>query len=257
MGSVEDVQPVTPSHELLRLTEAAKFLNKSKHTIKRYVYMGVLRSQRIKGRGRALFFKKHDLEAYKRLEEDIRLGPHDLWLVVKGIRVRIHAIDQKLDFLMHVNGLNVSMLRDESDKTLMQIYDEACDFLDLDADKIPPKQMEKWAYVIMQITELELDRMIGPCQDFEPWKPFHELCQRMLLSLRRRHKFRSSNDLQQIYRLLDKARKSIAQASVIFTEEHVIDIKPERRWALNAIEARMDSLDRYIAQDLQKHPSIR
>lgn len=249
MGSSVELRPLGSMDDYLKVTDAAEFLNRNPTTVKRYIRMGVLRAKKFKGHGKSWRIHKQDLEAFKRMEQDIRLSSRDLWEVLKGIRIRLHAIDRKIDFLMHVNGLDVSTLRDVDDKTLIKLYDEVCDFLEIDTDIIPTNQFEQWALVLMQVTEMELDRLIGPCQDYEPWRPFHELCKRLLVSLRRRKGFRVSGRMQEIYRMLDKARKNISQASVIFIERNVKEICPEKRKEIFPIS--IDSLDRYIEEEIK------
>lgn len=250
MGSTEDIPPLSSPGDYLKVPEAAKFLNRNPETVKRYIRMGVLRGKRFRGSGKSWWIHKHDLEAFKHLEQDIRLNSRDMWELLKGIRIRLHAIDNKLDFLMHINGLDVSTLRDADTDTLVSLYDEASDFLDLELDLVPVDQVEQWSIVLMQVTELELERLVAPCQDYEPWKPFHELCRRLLLSLRRRKGFKSNGRMQEVYRMLDKARKSIGQATVVFTEKYASELGPKKRSSVFMVEARMDSLDRYIAEEL-------
>ena len=249
MGSGEDVKPETID-DFLKIPDAAKFLGKSGTTIRSYMRSGILRGRCFKGSGRRRWVSRHDLEALKEMEHDIRLGGASIRELLKGIRIKLHAIDRRLDFLMHVNGLDISTLRDMDTDTLIRLYDEVSDFLELNLDRVPPPQIRQWAHILMQITELELDRLVGPCQDLEPWKPFHEMCQRMLISLRTRKRFGVDGTMQETYRLLDKARKSLGQAIVVFTEKHASEIGPRKRSRLFAIEARMDSLDRYIAEEV-------
>jgi len=252
MGSNQEIVPVATLDEYAQVPDAAKILGKCTRSIKRYISGGVLRARRFKGQGRAWWIRKTDLEALKNLQ-DWKLGTADLWDLLKTIKIRLHSIEKNIDFLMHVNGLDVSSLRDAPTEHLMFLYEEVCHYLDMKKTRdVETAIMVKWAEVLIQVTEVELERLVGPTQNVEPWRPFYDMCRLFMSELRKRKSFPHSGPMQHAYRLLDKARKSIGIAIVVFTESRAADIGPRKMSRLYHLEVTSDSLTRYIAAEFPK-----
>jgi len=251
VGSNEELVPVSSIKDCLSIVEASSFLGKCTKTVRGYIQNGILRARRFKGQGRTLWIRKDDVKALKEMG-DQKLRTVDIWDLLKTVKIRLHSIDSKLDFLMRVNGLDVSSLRDAKIEVLLSAYDEICEFLQMNVYNIPREQMEEWAKVFLQFTELEYERLVGPTMDSQPWKPVHQLCSHFMNALRRKKGFATHPKMQQTYRLLDKARKQISQAALVFEEVRSPKLGPRRVAEVAAFGAEVDSLDRYIAAEAQK-----
>ncbi|MFW9801058.1 MAG: helix-turn-helix domain-containing protein [Candidatus Thorarchaeota archaeon] len=251
MGSTENNEPLSTPDDYLNISDAANFLGVNRETIRRYLRLGIIQERIFKRRGGTRWVSKYDLVALKKLNEEYLASKATLWDLLKSIKIKLHVIDQKLNFLMDVNSLNVSILRDADDKMLLQLYDEVCDFSEVPVEKINLNQMKTWANILSQVTELELVRLVGPCMDTEPWKPFYNLCVRLTAGLFNTQGFSEDLEAQEIYRLLEKARRNIAQAVVIFNENFSVQMNTTSRAKLYPLEARMNTLDRYIASELK------
>jgi hypothetical protein len=132
---------------------------------------------------------------------------------------------------------------------LIALYDECADFLELNAHDLPAFQIENWARMFMQFTEIEFDRMVGPTQSMRPWEPFHDLCLHLGRTLRQKKGFTGNQKMQELYRLLDKSRKSLNSAITVFTERQAA--KTGGPSARRLLQLRQDdSLDRYIASEV-------
>jgi len=244
MGSVQ---------EYLTVVDSAKFLNKTTRTVENYISAGILRVRKIRGHGKKWWIRKADLRALKEAGQK-KLNLSDLWDLLHGVKVKLQSMEDRLDFLMRVADLNVSGLRDSSTAELIELYDEAADYLDIDLTQVPLDKMRDWADVFLQLSEIELERMVGPTQDHEPWHPFHELCLGLMSALRRRKGFSGNPEQQQAYRVLEKARKSLSRAALILSENHAARVGPVRMRHIASFGESEDSLDRYIASEIQ-HPS--
>lgn len=255
MGS-ELVQPVLTLKDYMTIPEAAQFLNKCSKTVNVLIRTGVLSARRFKGQGRRLWIKKSDLVSYKAVEKE-GLGHTDIRSVLVGLKTKLRSIEHKLDFLMHTNGLDVSILRDAPLATLHDIYMDVVRELKEVSPSPPMDEIRDWAYTFLQFTEIEFDRMIGPTRDSSPWKPFHSLCMFLMGSLRRRKGFGTNQDMQQTYRLLDKARKSLDQAIVVFIETHASRVGSVKTRQLFPFGLSGDSLDRYIASEVADHNRLK
>jgi excisionase family DNA binding protein len=252
VGSGQDSTPAETQGNYLTIPDAAKYLGKCTKTVKVYIQHGLLRANRIRGRGRRLWIRREDVKALKELHGQ-RFRTADLKDLVETVHLRLYSIEHKLDFLMYVNGLNVSSLRDSHTEDLLAIYDEVCEFIDLNSFDIPHDKMVEWAKLLLQLTELEFSRLIKPTQDMKPWRPFYQLCVHLMKSLRRKKGFAHHPKMQQAYRLLEKARKGISQAALIFEETHAGMESSKRVAKVAGFGMTEDSLDRYIEAELRKH----
>jgi hypothetical protein len=251
VGSNEELRPVGSISEYLSIVEASSFLGKCTKSVRSYIQNGILRARRFKGQGRGLWIRRDDLRALKEMA-DQKLRTVDIWDLLKTVKMRLHSMEHKLDFLMRVNGLDVSALRDAKISVLLAAYDEACEFLQMNVYDVPRDQMEEWATVFLQFTELEYERLVGPTMDAQPWKPFRLLCGHFMSALRRKKGFATHPKMQMTYRLLDKARKHIAQAATVFEEIRSPNLGARRVAEIAALGVEADSLDRYIAAEAAK-----
>lgn len=251
MGREEELHPVDSIEDYLSIVDAGRFLSKCPKSVRSYIARGVLRARRFKGQGRTYWIKKSDLKALKEMGEE-RLHTTDVWDLLRAVKIRLHSIESKLDFLMHVNGLDVSSLRDSKTDVLLGIYDEVCEFLDVNAQDIPYSEMSRWVGVILQFTEIEYERLVNPTMDMQPWKPFHRLCIHLMNTLRQRKGFSTHQGMQETYRLLDKARKQISASALVFEETRAGKLGPRQVARIADFGLTEDSLDRYIAAEAQK-----
>lgn len=150
---------------------------------------------------------------------------------------------------MRVNDLDISILRDQPTKTLIAVYNECRDFLKLNAHDLSLFQIENWANMFLQFTEIEFDRLVGPTQTGRPWKPFHDLCLHLARTLRQKKGFATNQKMQELYRLLDKSRKSLSTAITVFTEKRAAAIGGPAARKLFLLDTE-DSLDRYVASEV-------
>ena len=248
MGSIEQDRPQETGENYISIREATQVLGKCTKTIRNYIKHGILPARRFRGHGRTLWIRRDDVEALTRLR-DMKYRTSDIWDLLQTINLRLRSIDERMNFLMRVNGLDISALRDAPIEMLKGFYDEAETFLELNAFGLPYQQMEQWAKVLLQFTEIEYERLVGPTQDLHPWKTFYFLCRHLMRTLRQRKGFATHPRMQQAYRLLDKARKHINQSAMIFEETQASEIGPRRVAEIAGFGLSDDSLDRYIAAE--------
>ena len=252
MGSGQNANPVRTVEDYMTIADASQFLGRCTRTIMTYISTGVLRATRFRGYGKKWWIRQDDLRAFKRMGEKERLRPTDIWDLLYAIKMRLHSIDERMNFLMRVNSLDVSCLRDAKIETLLQIYDEVEEFEDLGDVSIPYTKMNDWAKVFLQFSEIEFQRLVAPTQNLKPWLPFHTLCLKLMRALRRRKGFANHQNMQETYRLLEKSRKSLALAITIFNESQAPHLGPETVKRIAPHGLRADSLDRYITAELDR-----
>lgn len=250
MGRNGDISPVGSLADYVKVPEAAKILGKSARSVKGYLSAGALKARRFKGQGISNWIRRADVVAFKKIGGERELSTHDLWSFLKGIKVRLHSIESKIDFLMRVNGLDISGLRDISDEDLIKLYQSICDLLVHDIHDVSFREMDKWAELFCQFTEIEFDRLWLMTQEMRPWYPIHATCIYMMRSLRRRKHFTNNHDMQQTYRLLDKARTNLSRAIVVYMEAKTEELGPAEKHRLHAVHMFEDSLGRYIEAEL-------
>ena len=240
---------VCEPEELLNVAEAAKYIGRCRRTVQNYVNAGLLKG--VKGRGRSTKFRKPDLQAFLEVQNQ-GVNPRDAREFMRVLMWKMGMLEKRLDFLMRVNDLDVSALRDAPIETLLSAHEQATQTLD-NGDTNPPREvMEQWAHVFLQFTECEYGRLADAAVDAHPWKPFSLLCHILMGNLRKKFRFQSSVQQQQTYRLLEKARKNIAQSALAFEELFSARQGAPRVAELSILGLRIDSLDRFIAAEVAK-----
>jgi len=235
----------------LSIVDAARYMSKCTKTIRGYIDNGVLRARKFKGQGRTLWVKRGDLEALATMGKE-KLRTVDIWDLLRTVKVRLRGIENRLDFLMRIGGLDVSLLRDADIDVLLSAYNEARQFLKVNHQLVPYDGMAQWAEIILQFSEIEYQRIVGPTMDAKPWKVFHELCLSLMKSLRRKKGFASHPRMQETYRMLEKARKQVSQSAVILEETRAYKLGPKQVFKIADLGRTEDSLDRYIAAEAQR-----
>lgn len=251
MGSEQEPRPVGSLHDYLTLEDAAKYVGRSPRQLRYYTNKGLLPSRRFKGQGRKRWINKTDLETFLSMKK-VHRGPASLWDTIAAIDTRLRIMDNHLKFLMRVNDLDISVLRDAPISVLLKPYDEACDLLEEGAEKLRLPRIYSWAEVFLQFTELEFDRLVGPAMDDQPWKIFQRFCLLLMSLLRRRTGFEGDPQMQQTYRMLDKARKHLARSALVFEELRLSRLGFNRAKMLAHLGVEEDSLDLYISAEVQK-----
>lgn len=136
------------------------------------------------------------------------------------LEARLSVLERQVKFLLNINGLDLSALRDVSDKELLKYYQDAVQLLGLRARQIPPEAAEHWADLFCQLSEVELVRLQQLVEYDHTWEPFYHLCIRMMTSVRQNKKLHSDVGLQHLYAFLEKGRKNIRDAAIIMIKKH-------------------------------------
>lgn len=249
MGSSEDVRPTATLADYYTVAEAAAALKISGFTVRYHIKHGILRARRFKGNRRMLFIRKDEVQALMDIR-DQGVGVCEIRDLLVGLKVRLHSMESQHQFLMEVLGLEVSALRDQPVEVLLKTYREVVVEAQEDPKFMQVDEIKRWAIILCQFTELEFQRLVGPTQDIHPWKPFYNLCINLLTNLRRRRSFYRNVNQQQIYRLLDKARKQLSNAASVFENSLASNFGPIASERIHKLHARADSLDRYIEAEV-------
>ena len=143
------------------------------------------------------------------------------------LQARISKLERQVEFLMRINGLDLSSLRTVSDEDLLKCYQDAVQLIGIGASKIPPEAIERWGELFLQISEIEVVRLQGIVEYHHTWEPFYLLCTMCLTAVRHHKEFGADIGLQQLYALLDRGRRNLRETAVIICKLHPEDL-PDR-----------------------------
>jgi len=240
-------RPKETKYFYMDMVESSKFLGKSTRTVRRYVKCGILPARKFRGCGKGVWIKKEDLESVKKISS-MNLGPKELVEYVQMSDIRIRKLEERMSYLMYVNGLDLSTLRDANIKTLVGIRDEARKYVEMGLFDLDFAQIKNWAWTCMQFSELEFARLYEHDKDEFPWKPFHKICVGLMGKMRVREDFLHSPKLQNLYRFLEKARKSISRAALIFVTE--VNPNAFKDFKYSGLDSSDNPLDKFIATEI-------
>ena len=203
----------------LDVNQVANRLGKSVKTVYRMVKAGKLMA--ISDRGR-LTFDSDELEEH--LRGDTRRLPYqrllDLERVVGDLHGKLAAAEHRMELLSYINGIDVTQLRDVTDEQLLALREEATKAR-MSIQRVTHLNrtvVQQWGEFFLQVTELEVHRLVGLTTRPRPWSPFYLLCLEMQHRIRTEEGFEASMGLQGLYRLLERGRKVLGEA-IILTDE--------------------------------------
>jgi excisionase family DNA binding protein len=242
-------RPKETNYTYLTIREASSHLGKCTKTVRNYIHLGVLRAKRFRGCGKGWWIRKDDVDGLKKIG-DMKFRPSDIYDFLQTVKVRLSSLEKKIDFLLHVNDLEIGDLRDTKIETLFDIYKETRKYVDEGIFDLTMNQIDSWSWVFLQLSEIEFSRLAGPAQDPQPWRPFHRLCIALMQNLRSKPEFAESIRMQDAYRLLEKGRRNLSRGIVVFIESGLRFNSPSMERLSEFLTTSDDSLDRYIQAQL-------
>lgn len=139
---------------------------------------------------------------------------------IREMEARIGNLESQVKFLLRVNGLDLSALRDAPDEELLKYYRDSILLLGMQEHQFAPEIVTVWAELFCQFSEFELVRLQKIVEYDHTWEPFYHLCLKMMTGLRHRKGFSRNEELKNIYALLEKARKNLRDAAVIMIKKY-------------------------------------
>lgn len=140
---------------------------------------------------------------------------------------RVSVLERQVQFLLRVNGIDPSALRDAPNKALLKYYRDVVQLLGLRRKQYPPEVVERWAQFFCQLSEFEITRLQGLVDYEHTWEPFYHLCVKMMTAVRQRKDFTTDLGVQHLYGLLDKARKNLREIAVITIKKYPGKLPPK------------------------------
>lgn len=140
---------------------------------------------------------------------------------------RVSVLERQVQFLLRVNGIDLSALRDAPDKQLLKYYRDVVQLLGLRRKQYPTEGIEQWAQLFCQLSEFEIVRLQNIVDYEHTWEPFYHLCVKMTTAVRQRKEFATDRGLQHLYGLLDKARKNLREIAVITIKKYPGKLPPK------------------------------
>lgn len=160
---------------------------------------------------------------------------------VRQLEALVSGLQGQIEFLLKINGLELSALRTATNDELLKHYQDSVQLLGIPPSRYPEEVIGRWAEILFQLSEFEFTRLQSVVSHDHTWEPFYHLAIKMMTSLRQRKDFLNNNTLQQLYAFLDKTRRSIRDAAIIMIKKYP-DTVPEKARVL----IRSEKLESYI-----------
>jgi hypothetical protein len=155
---------------------------------------------------------------------------------------RIRILEKQVAFLLKINGLDLSALRNAPDQELLEWYRNAVTSLGL-SKPFPPEMISPWTEFFLQVSELEFRRLAGLVDYHHTWEPFYQICVKFMTDVRQHKDFGTDHHLNQLYALLDKGRRNLREAAVMILTDHPEGL-PDRTKALLRCDRLLSALSK-------------
>ena len=143
------------------------------------------------------------------------------------LEARVSVLERQVQFLLRINGIDLSALREVSDKQLLKYYRDVVQLLGLRNKQYPPEVIEQWAQFFCQLSEYETARLQNIVDYEHTWEPFYHLCVKMATTIRQHKDFAVDLGLQHLYGLLDKSRKNLREIAIIMIKKYPEKLPPK------------------------------
>jgi hypothetical protein len=131
------------------------------------------------------------------------------------MEARLATLERHVDFLMHINGLDLSALRTAPDAELLKYYQDAVQLLGLSAQQVPPEVISRWAELFLQLSEVEFVRLQNIVDYDHTWEPFYHLCLRLMTAVRQSRSLSRDVGMQHLYASLDRGRRNLRDSAIL------------------------------------------
>lgn len=139
---------------------------------------------------------------------------------IRKLEARVGNLELQIKFLLKINGLDLSGLREAPDAELLKYYRDAVLLLGMQEGQFAPEILEAWAELFCQFSEYELVRLQELVNYDHTWEPFYYLCIKMMTAVRHKKRFATDTEIKNLYMLLEKARKNLRAAAVIMVQKY-------------------------------------
>jgi hypothetical protein len=143
------------------------------------------------------------------------------------LEARVATLEAQIKFLLRLNGMDTSALREASDGDLLKCYQEAVGLLGIPHQKLPIETMERWVELFLQLSEVELVRIQGLVGYEYPWEPFYQLCTHFQTALRRSKRFTRDPGMKGLYGVLERARRNLRDGAVVMARKRPHNYPPK------------------------------
>lgn len=159
------------------------------------------------------------------------LGPR-----VDLLEAQVSSLERLVQFLMRLNGLDLSALRRAETADLLALYQDAVMLLALCEPQFDEDVLKRWAEIFLQLSEYELTRIKSDVGFDHTWQPFYQLCSKMMTHVRQKKDFTTSLNLQHIYMSLDRGRKNLRDSAIVLIQNASTDPPPLVKALLKEID---------------------
>lgn len=140
------------------------------------------------------------------------------------LQARVDQLEKQVTFLLRINGLDLSALRDVQDEILLKYYRDAVQLLGLAPRQLPPEAMERWAELFLQLSEYEMVRLQGLVDHKHTWEPFYHLNIKLMTTIRHHSDLGKNVGLGNLYVLLERGHRNIRDIAVLMCKRYPDDL---------------------------------
>lgn len=140
---------------------------------------------------------------------------------------KVAILEKQVAFLLRVNGVELSKMREASDADLLALYQDAVHMVSVVSRPLALEVIERWAEYFLQISEYELARIRHVVKFDHTWEPFYLLCIKMMTQVRHGAEVLESIRVQQLYALLEKGRKNLRDSAIMMSRKYSDTLSPQ------------------------------
>jgi hypothetical protein len=169
----------------------------------------------------------------------------------ENLKMRIERMENRLEYLLHINDLDLNCFRNASNHILEETFYLSQDIVERDITPASYTELRRWLELLLHISEVEYDRLVDILNVSNPWKVFYAAAYKIMVEIITRRKLNPDEESEITLRCAEKVRKHIVNAANVFIRTRDLDNIQELP-VMDDIQDFLDSSwNRYILKDIK------
>ena len=239
---------MTNDQKIIPISKAAEILQCSEARVHELADQSLIRRQH---EGDQCYVFSSDIADLRRLDIVGEMRPGEMVRRLLMLEQQVLRLQASLQLVYEVQGLAASRFNDMEDVELVSLYDVVVLLVDNELDVA---KVDEISELLMQITEVEIDRLNSLQNLDNSWLPFMELCHRMTRQIVSDPELATSYPHQRAHAKLVMAKKNIMTIAMFFIERAGV-LGPSRKLLAKVAAVDIDAFD-FVARKVKREGKL-
>lgn len=198
----------------ISVKQAAEILSCTPKKVHELCDQGLVRRQL---EGECVYIRADDIAELRQLDIIGEMRPGEMVRRLIMAEQEIRRLRLSVNLLFEVNNLAASRFANMTDPELLSLFETITNACDLDNWNL--NEIDKFAELFIQVTEVEVDRINELSNIDNAWLPLLQLCTKLTRRIVSDRELSTNINLQKIHTKLMMGRKNLSAVALFFIEK--------------------------------------